>query len=79
MKGMLALQTIVAGLIVLARALYAAWRLMTPRVRLHLVQRLTAIAPAAGGRWLARLQRADAAGATGCANCSAGTAKRHHP
>ena len=73
---MIALQTIVAGIIVLASALYAAWRLMTPRVRLRLVQRLARVAPNYTARYLARLQSADASGAvTGCANCSAGAVK----
>ena len=75
---MLTLQSILVGVIVLASVLYAAWRLMTPRVRLRLVQRLAVIAPGYTARWLARLQSADAAGAaTGCASCSAAEAKRH--
>jgi hypothetical protein len=75
---MMALQTIVVGIIVLASALYAAWRLMTPRVRLRLMQRLAGVAPNYTARYLARLQSADASGAaTGCANCSAGAAKHH--
>jgi hypothetical protein len=75
---MILVQSIAAGVLVLASAAYAAWRLMTPRSRLALARGMAAIAPRLGGRWLARLQaRAASAAASGCQSCSAGAAKRH--
>ncbi|HTX23116.1 MAG TPA: hypothetical protein VMD03_00535 [Steroidobacteraceae bacterium] len=75
---MIGLQSIVAGILVAGSAVYAAWRLMTPRVRLSLVRRLAGIAPPLAGRWLSRQQRAAASGAaSGCQSCAAGAAKQH--
>jgi hypothetical protein len=73
-----AVQSVIAAMLVLASAVYAAWRLMTPRSRLRIARHLAQVAPRLAGRWQARLQSAAASGAaSGCQSCSAGTAKRH--
>jgi hypothetical protein len=75
---MIAVQSILAGALVLASALYATWRLMRPRTRLSLVRGCARFAPQLGGRWLAQLAaRAAPDAASGCESCSAGAAKRH--
>ncbi|HTW38188.1 MAG TPA: hypothetical protein VMD49_06435 [Steroidobacteraceae bacterium] len=75
---MILVQSLIAGLLVLASALYATWRLMTPRTRIWVIERLAAIAPGMTGRWLTRLRGATSSGAAGgCESCSAGAAKRH--
>jgi hypothetical protein len=74
----IAIQSVIAGMIVLASAAYATWRLMTPQSRVWLARRLAGIAPHIGGRWLARMQSSAASGAaSGCQSCSAASAKRH--
>lgn len=75
---MILVQSLLAGLLVLASALYATWRLMTPRTRIAVIEHLGAIAPVRARRWLGRLQGASSSGAaSGCESCSAGAAKRH--
>ena len=70
------IQCIAAGIIVLLSALYAAWRLATPRVRLKLLERLGG---ASGHPWRARLRDALAPRASGgCHDCAAGPAKRRN-
>jgi hypothetical protein len=65
---------IVAPLVVVA-ALFAVWRLLTPRLRLRLLAVLLRILPADSsgmlGRWRASVARRVAAdAASGCAACS---------
>ncbi|HUN27521.1 MAG TPA: hypothetical protein VMU67_14545 [Steroidobacteraceae bacterium] len=78
------LQGIAAALIVLASALYAGWRLATPRARMKLIGWLAA--PPAGARseagggvprsWRIRLRAALAPRAAGgCHDCAAGAPK----
>jgi hypothetical protein len=77
-------QTVVAGLIVLAAAVYAMWALMPAVLRLRLTERLAASARRAGRpRWLVRataaLERVARQGAGGCSHCSAAQAEPGRP
>jgi hypothetical protein len=61
--------------LVAGATLFAAWRLITPRLRLRVLARLLQILPAADGgvvgRWRASVARRIAADtASGCAACS---------
>ncbi|HTV51160.1 MAG TPA: hypothetical protein VME21_08225 [Steroidobacteraceae bacterium] len=72
------LQAVLTGLLVLASALYATWRLLPARRRLALLERAWP-GQAAGTGWLARWHRnalADAASA--CGACPAGRTVKHH-
>lgn len=69
-------QSMVAGLIVLAAAVYAVWALMPAVLRLRLAQRLSASVRRSGRPlWLVRataaLERVARRGAGGCSDCSA--------
>ena len=72
-------QAIVAGLIVLAAALYATWALMPAALRLRLAQRFVTVARRLGQPgWLIRAARAIERNARrslgGCGDCSAAQA-----
>jgi hypothetical protein len=69
-------QAILAGLIVLTAALYAAWALMPAALRFRLALRFAAVARRGGQpSWLARtavaIERNARRGLGGCSECSA--------
>ena len=69
------LQWLIVSTLVLGAALFAAWRLMTVRLRLRLLSLLLRLLPAAAdgviARWRAGIARRIAADATsGCAACA---------
>jgi hypothetical protein len=69
------LQGVVAGLVVAACAVYSAWRLASPKLRLRVIEGLGALPPALTAPWLAALKRRTLARlAGGCAGCAAGGA-----
>ena len=77
-------QTVIAGLIVLAAAVYALWTLMPAVLRLRLTQRLAASAGRAGRpMWLVRttaaLERVARRRAGGCSECGAVQAEPGRP
>jgi hypothetical protein len=68
------LQALLAALLVIVSALYAAWRLLSPRRRLWLLERLIPHGAGAGARWRVRLRSALASDAQrGCGGCAAST------
>ena len=73
-----ALQQLVAGVLVAACALYAAWRLATVRLRLRWLALLTALPGLGEARWLAALRaRTLAQSSAACGGCS--QAPAHKP
>ena len=77
-------QTVVAGLIVTAAAVYALWALMPAVLRLRLAQRVAAAARRAGRpQWLVRttaaLERVALRNAGGCTECGAVQAEPRRP
>jgi hypothetical protein len=71
------LQWLIVGPLVAGAVLFAAWRLLTVRLRLRLMSALLRLLPAASSgpvaRWRAGVARqiaADAASGGGCATCS---------
>jgi hypothetical protein len=69
-------QAVIAGLIVLAAAMYAAWVLMPAALRLRLARRLVAaLRRMAGPQWLVRVAEATEARARrrpgACSDCGA--------
>lgn len=77
-------QAIVAGLIVLTAALYAAWALMPADLRLRLAQRLSTAARRTGRPgWLAKaagvLESNARRSLGGCSDCSAAQAAQAPP
>ncbi len=50
------LQQLLVGVLVVACALFSAWRLMSVRLRLRTLGALGAMPGAGGARWLARLR-----------------------
>ncbi len=69
------LQWLITAPLVVVAALFAGWRLLTPRLRLKLLSVLLRVLPATSGgvlgRWRASVARRLAAdAASGCAACS---------
>jgi hypothetical protein len=69
------LQWLIVAPLVVGAALFAAWRLVTPRLRLRVLSRLLQVLPTtstgAVARWRTEVARRMAADATsGCAACS---------
>jgi len=80
----LLLQQLLVGTLVIACALFAAWRLSTARLRLRALDALSAWPVVGGASWLATLRRRTLAGLGGaCGGCAQGTApagpKAPHP
>ncbi len=68
------LQMLAVGLLVAVCALFSAWRLLSVRMRLRLLQSLRVTSDPAADGWLARLHRRTLAGAGGgCGSCSNAT------
>jgi hypothetical protein len=82
----LLLQQFLVGALVIACALFAAWRLSTARLRLRALDALGTWPVVRGAPWLAILRRRTLAGLGGaCGGCAQGTAAapkvphpRHH-
>ena len=71
----LLLQQLLVGTLVIACALFAAWRLSTARLRLRALDALSAWPVVGGASWLATLRRRTLAGLGGaCGGCAQGTA-----
>lgn len=71
----LALQSLAVGLVVLGCALYSAWRLMSPRLRLRALDALERLPRALITPWSVRLRQRTLARLTGgCDGCAAGGA-----
>ena len=69
------LQSVLVSLVVAACALYSAWRLVSLKFRLRVIDALGSLPPALTTPWLAALRRrALAQLAGGCAGCAAGGA-----
>jgi len=69
------LQQFVVGVLVIACALFAAWRLSSARVRLRALEALGTLPVLRGASWLAALRRRTLAGLGGaCGGCAQGTA-----
>jgi uncharacterized protein DUF6587 len=67
------LQTIIVAVIVLASAVFAAWRLSPARVKLRLLDRMKPDTAHVWGRFVARLRRGVAEELThGCSACARG-------
>ena len=74
----LALQQLLVALLVVACALYSAWRLATVRVRLRWLELMGTLPGLARTRWLGRLQaRTRAQSTAACGGCS--QAASHKP
>ena len=76
----LVVQTLVVAVLVLASAVYAAWRLMPARTRLRLLEGARPKQTNVAGRWLLRLRKNVVEElAHGCNACSQSTdkAKKH--
>jgi hypothetical protein len=70
------LQQFLAGVLVLACALFAAWRLSTVRLRLRALEMLGALPGLHSASWLATLRRRTLEGLGGaCGGCAQGTAR----
>lgn len=70
----LLLQQLLVGTLVIACALFAAWRLSTARLRLRALDALSAWPVVGGASWLATLRRRTLAGLGGaCGGCARGT------
>jgi len=54
----LALQQLLVSVLVLACALFSAWRLLSVRLRLRVLERLARLRGLGSARWLARLRAA---------------------
>jgi hypothetical protein len=65
-------QALIVAVIVVASAVYAAWRLMSARTRLRVLDGVKPTDGNAVGRWLLRLRKGVLAELTsgGCADCS---------
>ena len=69
------LQQVVVGVLVIACALFAAWRLSTARLRLRALDALGGWPLVRGASWLATLRRRTLAGlGSACGGCAQGTA-----
>jgi ABC-type uncharacterized transport system permease subunit len=67
------LQSVLAGVLVAAGAVYSAWRLLSPNARLRLLDALGVLPAALTTRWLTVLRRRTLARlAAGCAGCAGG-------
>jgi len=79
----LVLQQLLVGVLVIACALFAAWRLSTVRLRLRALDALATWPVVRHASWLATLRRRTLAGLGGaCGGCAQGTAsatKASHP
>ena len=79
------LQQFVVGVLVIACALFAAWRLSSARLRLRALEVLGTLPSLRGASWLAALRRRTLAGLGGaCGGCAQGTvpaagSKSSHP
>ncbi|HZC86197.1 MAG TPA: hypothetical protein VE266_04325 [Steroidobacteraceae bacterium] len=68
-------QQFVAGVLVIACALFAAWRLSTARLRLRALDALGTLPGIRSASWLATLRRHTLAGlGSACGGCAQGTA-----
>jgi hypothetical protein len=68
------LQQFLVGVLVLACALFAAWRLATVRLRLRALEMLGALPGLRSASWLATLRRRTLEGLGGtCGGCAQGT------
>ena len=65
-------QALIVAVVVVASAVYAAWRLMPTRTRLRVLDAIKPSDGHAAGRWLLRLRKGVVAELTsgGCASCS---------
>ena len=71
----LLLQQLLVGVLVIACALIAAWRLSTARLRMRALDALGTWPVVRGASWLATLRRRTLAGLGGaCSGCAQGTA-----
>ena len=71
----LLLQQLAVGLLVIACALFSAWRLSSARVRLRALEALGTLPGVRGASWLATLRRRTLAGlGSACGGCAPGTA-----
>jgi hypothetical protein len=67
----LAVQQVLAGLLVAAGIVFSAWRLLSARWRLRLLDAVYALPGASGAAWLGRLrQRLLAQSTLACGGCS---------
>ena len=67
------LQTLIVALIVLASAIFAAWRLSPARLKLSLLDRMKPDTAHLWGRWVARLRKGVAQDLMhGCSACARG-------
>jgi uncharacterized protein DUF6587 len=72
----MALQAIVVGVVVIASALFAAWRLSPLRLKLRVLDSMHPDTAHVWGRWVARLRKGVAEELThGCGACSHSSAK----
>lgn len=74
-------QNILVGVIVAFCVIFSAWRLMSPKLRLKTLERLSPVAQALGAAgWVARLRSQTIAQlAAGCGACSHNKTGVHHP
>jgi hypothetical protein len=76
----LLLQQFVVGVLVIACALFAAWRLSSARLRLRALEALRTLPVLRSASWLAALRSRTAAGLGGaCGGCAQGTAPAAGP
>jgi hypothetical protein len=74
------LQQLLVGVLVIACALFAAWRLSTVRLRLRALETLASLPVLRGASWLATLRRRTLEGLGGaCGGCAQGTAQPAGP
>ena len=71
----LLLQQLAVGLLVIACALFSAWRLSSARVRLRALEGLGRLPGVGGASWIATLRRRTLEGlGSACGGCAQGTA-----
>jgi hypothetical protein len=76
----LLLQQLLAGVLVIACALFSAWRLSSVRLRLRALETLAAVPLLRRASWLARLQeRTLAQQLRACGGCGGATRAASHP
>ncbi len=74
----LVLQNVLVGILVAAGIVFSAWRLLSLRLRLRLLDGLNGVPGASGAAWLTRLRQRLLSQATlACGNCS--QADTHQP
>jgi uncharacterized membrane protein YccC len=73
-------QDFLVGLIVAGCVIFSVWRLLSPRLRLRLLDFMTPVLEKLSARMLARLRsRTSAQLAGGCGACSQNKTAVHHP